>query len=116
VTVEPSPILVPVAQEFDDRTSDALGLLTDSGLPVCPVPVSAYEDGQRHRPDLIGSDYDDSGITEPAVPGSRRSPTAGRSTRYHGLHASLRASQPLPGWGGLDGSRAWPQAPDGRSQ
>jgi hypothetical protein len=76
LTVEPSPVLVLVAQEFDDRTSDALGFLTDSGLPVYPVPVSAYEDGQQHRLYLIGSDYDDSGITEPAVPGSRRSPTA----------------------------------------
>ncbi len=76
VTVEPSPVLVLVAQEFDDRTSDALGFLTDSGLPVYPVPVSAYEDGQRRRLYLIGSDYDDTGITEPVVPGARRTPTA----------------------------------------
>lgn len=76
VTVEPSPVLVLVAQEFDERTSDALGFLTDSGLPVYPVPVSAYEDSNRRRLYLIGSDYDDSGVIEPEVPGSRRSPVA----------------------------------------
>lgn len=76
VTVEPTPVLVLVAQEFDERTSDALGFLTDSGLPVYPVPVSAYEDSGRRRLYLIGSDYDDSGVIEAEVPGSRRSPVA----------------------------------------
>lgn len=75
VTVEPSPILVLVAQEFDDRTSDALGFLTDSGLPVYPVPVSAYEDSQQRRFYLIGSDYEDTGYTEPVPPSVRRTPT-----------------------------------------
>ena len=75
-TVEASPILVLVAQEFDARTSDALVFLTDSGLPVYPVPVSAYEDAVRRRLYLIGSDYDDSGLVEPEVPGARRSPVS----------------------------------------
>ena len=75
-TVEPNPVLVLVAQEFDDRTSDALGFLTDSGLPVYPVPVSAYEDGSRRRLYLIGSDYDDTVVREVEVPGARRSPVA----------------------------------------
>jgi hypothetical protein len=38
ITVEPSPILVLIAQEFDDRTSDALGFLTDSGPPCTRSP------------------------------------------------------------------------------
>jgi hypothetical protein len=76
ITVEPSPILVLVAQEFDDRTSDALGFLTDSGLPVYPVPVSAYKDSNSRRLYLIGSDYDDTVTIEAEVPGARRTPVA----------------------------------------
>jgi hypothetical protein len=84
--VNPNPILVLVAQDFDERTNDALGFLTDSGVPVYPVPVTVYEDEQRRRLYLIDSDFDDSGIPEPETPSGRRRPVF---YSYHGRRVTV---------------------------
>jgi hypothetical protein len=63
VVVQTSPILVLVAQEFDKRTSDALGFLDDYNVPVYKVPTAVYEDGEKHRVYLIQSDFDDAIVT-----------------------------------------------------
>lgn len=85
MVVNPSPILLLVAQESDLRTSDALGFLTDSGLPVYPVPVTVYEDGGRRRVYLIDSEFDDSGTAE-AEPAVRAAPVA---YLYQGRRATV---------------------------
>ncbi len=49
LVVNPAPRLVLVAARFDDRTSDALGFLKDSGTPVELVPVTLYRDPDGER-------------------------------------------------------------------
>lgn len=49
LVVNPSPRLVLVAARFDDRTSDALAFLKDSGTPVELVPVTLYRDPEGER-------------------------------------------------------------------
>lgn len=62
--VNPSPILLLVAQEFNPRTRDALDYLATSGVPVFLVPVSVYVDAARRRYYLIQSNFDDSGLPD----------------------------------------------------
>lgn len=63
LVVNASPRLVLVAARFDDRTSDALAFLKDSGTPVELVPVTLYRDPDGERllhvdteiePDTVG--------------------------------------------------------------
>ena len=69
VIVNPSPILVLVAQDFDHRTSDALAFLTESGLPVYPVPVSVFENERGERQYLIDSEFEElDGVDDDAAP------------------------------------------------
>lgn len=75
VIVNPAPILVLVAQDFDARASDALGFLADSGVPVFTVPVGVYEDDQGRRMYQIDSEFEDSAPVEPDGPTRRQMTT-----------------------------------------
>jgi hypothetical protein len=72
VIVNPAPILVLVAQDFDSRTSDALGFLASSGVPVFTVPIGVYEDDKGRRMYQIDSEFEDSIVTEPERPSRRQ--------------------------------------------
>lgn len=75
VIVNPAPILVLVAQDFDPRTSDALRFLAGNGVPVFTVPVGVYEDDNGRRLYQIDSEYEDSPVDEPGVKERRRMTT-----------------------------------------
>ena len=85
VVVNPSPILVLVAQDFDDRTSGALAFLTENSVPVFTVPVKVFAAADHERIYLIDSDFDDSvAVAEEHV--GRARPTA---YRFRGERVSV---------------------------
>jgi len=73
LVVSPTPRLVLVAGQFDDRTSDALAFLQDSGTPVELVPVTVYEDSDGDRILHIDTEAEVE-ITSGAVPRAGSSP------------------------------------------
>jgi hypothetical protein len=85
--VHPSPILVLVAQDFDNRTSDALDFLADSDVPVYKVPAVVYENSMKQRVYMIESDFND-GVeeSEPGQAKARRSTTV---YRFRGRRLAL---------------------------
>lgn len=87
VVVNASPILVLVAQEFDTRTSDALGFLDDFGVPVYKVPTAVYEDSAKHRVYLIQSDFND--VAEEVASGQPKGPRSPRVYRFKGRRLAL---------------------------
>jgi hypothetical protein len=65
VLVNDKPILVLVAQDFDNRTHEALKFLKDNQVPIHEVPVRVYVGENNARFYNIDSEYDDAGELEP---------------------------------------------------
>lgn len=74
LVVNPSPRLVLVAGRFDDRTSDALAFLKESGTPVELVPVTLYRDPDGEQMLHVDTEIEpDTVVVNPAQP-ERTSP------------------------------------------
>lgn len=98
VIVNPNPILVLVAQDFDNRTSEALAFLTESGVPVYPVPVSVFQNERGERLYHIDSDFESSTSDEDEISPKRHMTTyrflGERVTLSHLIEANfLRAGE-----------------------
>ena len=68
VLVNDKPILVLVAQDFDNRTHEALKFLKDNQVPIHEVPVRVYVGENNSRFYNIDSEYDDGGEPNPVLP------------------------------------------------
>jgi len=69
VTISPSPRLVLVARDFEERTRAALDFLRENGLPVSLLPVTVYSDDDGRR--IVDVDI----ASEPSL-----APTGGTAT------------------------------------
>lgn len=65
VVINPSPRLVLVARDYQDRTASALDFLVENGLPITVITVSIYEDASGRRFVDVEGDTE----YEPPIPG-----------------------------------------------
>jgi hypothetical protein len=85
VLINPSPRLILVARDFDERTDDALKYLIDSGTPLTLVAVTMYEDADGRRFVDVANEYD----PEISAPAALPSSTKNEFTKFAGRRVEI---------------------------